>query len=84
VHIPITLSYTDVLSTLLQVLSLVYTKLTEISKTDGPSAIHLFTFIKAVDASISDKILKSVLEDLKAVAVHKSQRNFVSIIDCMG
>lgn len=61
-----------------------YTKLTEISKTDGPSASHLFTFIQTIDRSITNRILKPILEDLKAVAMSKSQQNFVSIIDCMG
>jgi hypothetical protein len=70
--------------TLLEVVSLVYTKLTEISKTDGLNATHLFTFIKAVDSNITNQILRPVLEDLKAVAMNKSQRNLVSIVDCMG
>lgn len=51
---------------------MVYTKLNEFSKTDEPNAIHLFTFIKAVDANMTDKVLKPVLEDMKAVAVNKS------------
>jgi len=66
------------------VLSLIYSKLTEISKTDSQSAVHLFTFIKTVDANIAAKILKPALEDMKAVVTSKSQRNFVSVIDCLG
>ena len=69
---PITLSYTDVMLTLLQILSLIYSKLTEISKTDSQSAIHLFTFIKTIDLNISSKILRPALEDLKAVVANKN------------
>lgn len=83
-HIPITLSYTDVIQTLFQVLSLVYTKLTEISKTDSQSAYHLYTFIKNVDNSITNRVLKPILEDFRQVVTNKNHQNFVSVIDCLG
>jgi len=49
VHIPITLSYSDVVLTLAQVVSLIYPKLMEIEKTDRDMATYLSTYIKEVD-----------------------------------
>lgn len=49
VHIPITLNYTDVVYTVSHVVSLVYSKLMEIEKTERDMAIYLSTYIKEVD-----------------------------------
>lgn len=73
VHIPITLNYTDVVLTLAHVVSLTYSKLMEIAKTDSKDANGLFPHIKDVDIQIQTKIIMPIVEDLKQVATRKTQ-----------
>ena len=72
-HLPVTLSYSDVIETLLEVVLLIYNKLTEIKHTDLSSSKLLAQFLRSIDESICTYILRPILSDLGLCARRKSE-----------
>ena len=71
-QIPYRLRYSDVVSTLMRLLILIYNKLTELNYTHGTSFKHLVTNLRRMDEHIKDKVFRIICSDINLVARRKS------------
>ena len=82
-QIPFRLRYTDVVSTLMRLLILVYNKLSELNYTHGTSLKHLVTNLRRMDEHIKEKVFRIVCSDLNLVARRKSHVYLMQVYACL-
>jgi hypothetical protein len=84
VRTPVTLSYPDVVETLLKILIMIYNKLVDISKATNEHAYPLYKkFVQEIDPFFLKYIVNQILNDLKAVALQKSNKSMLNIMDAL-
>ena len=82
-QIPYRLRYSDVVSTLMRLLILIYNKLTELNYTHGTSFKHLVTNLRRMDEHIKEKVFRIICSDINLVARRKSHVYLMQVYTCL-